>query len=213
MEKKLRRNSGLIEFIVLMAICIPCFIWAIYEIYTEEQKITAFFVEMCIFFIIMVFGVIWVLVKKTGKRFMKEINIYLQRHSEVTMEDLEEEFQEAERCGKKVWIGKNHIFGLDSNGSWPFVFPMKDADCIEIVQRKKRIKVKPFIAYIDIYSVEYHVDGEEYRIDVGKNWGYAKIIKDALETANFSEKYVSAMEQMHQAWLRKQENNIWNWRD
>ncbi|MDE7424010.1 MAG: hypothetical protein K2N51_09985 [Lachnospiraceae bacterium] len=70
--------------------------------------------------------------------------------------------------------------------------------------------IKPFIIYIDVYSVEYFVDGEEYRIDVGRKWGYAKIIKDALESANLSEKYVSAMEQMHQAWLKKQENNIWN---
>lgn len=137
MEKELRKNSGLIGFIFLMAIGVPCLVWAIYEIYKEQQEITVFFVGMCAFFIIMVFSMIWVVVKKTGKGFMKGINIYLQKHLEVTMEELEQEFQEAERCGKKVWIGKNHIFGLDSNGAWPFVFPMKDADCIEIVQRKK----------------------------------------------------------------------------
>lgn len=210
MEKELRKNSGLIGFITLMVIGIPLLIWVIYEIYTEEQEVTVFFIGMCVGFIVIIYGSIWTVVKKMGKGFMKGINQYLQKHPEVTMEDLEKEFHEAEQCGKKIWIGENYIFGLSTYGSWPYIFPMKEASSIEIVERKKRVMIKPFIIYVDVYSVEYFVDGEEYRIDVGRKWGYAKIIKDALESANLSEKYVSAMEQMHQAWLKKQENNIWN---
>lgn len=210
MEKELRKNSGIISYIVLMVIGIPSLIWAVYEIYREQQEISAFLIGMSVILAIMISVALSTLIKKMGRGFMKGINAYLQKDPEVTMEDLEEEFQVAERCGKKIWIGKNYIFGLSPYGSWPYIFPMKEASSIQIIQRKKRVMIKPFILYVDVYFVQYYVDGEEYRVYVGRKWEHAKIIKDELETANLSEKYVSAMEKLHQAWIRKQQNNIWN---
>lgn len=51
----------------------------------------------------------------SGKGFMKSILQYAESNPEVSMTDLEEDFEQAGKCGKKVWIGKDYIFGINLN--------------------------------------------------------------------------------------------------
>lgn len=50
------------------------------------------------------------LIHKAGNGFMKSILQYAESNPEVSMTDLEEDFEQAGKCGKKVWIGKDYIF-------------------------------------------------------------------------------------------------------
>ena len=65
----------------------------------------------------MVLFIIMQCIKMTGKRSLKQLNVYLANHPEDSYADLEREFNQATQVVKSVWVSKKFTFYAGSKGA------------------------------------------------------------------------------------------------
>lgn len=206
MKQELRKQNGLMVYALLMLFGVAgcCYLLYLFVDTPENLFIWGglFLVAAVTIFLIMA------VIHKVGNGFMKNILQYVESNPEISMIDLEEDFEQSGKCGTKVWIGKNYIFGINLNKN-AFVYPIKGAGSVEIETRKQKIHLPLFPLHlylgihVTVYVVFYEIDYKPYEICVGKNVEDAKRLADALNP--HEEDYDDAMDLLHQAWLKKNE--------